>query len=117
MLPPLQVEGPQTTEPPQPSAMDPQSIPTGHWVIGVHAGLPQTFCVPPPPQISPAFGHVEPQSRIPPQPSASLPQFTFAVWHVSATQTLPSGFRTLPPPHTLGMPPPPHVAGKLHGLQ
>jgi hypothetical protein len=111
MFPPVQVDGPQVTDPPQPSAIDPQFIPAGHCVIGWHSGLPHTFCVPPPPQISPALGQVEPQSRIPPHPSASLPQLAFAVWQVSGTQAPPSGPTRLPPPQTLGVPPPPQVFG------
>jgi hypothetical protein len=109
MLPAVHVEGPHAIVPPQPSAIEPQSIPAGQLVAGLHAGLPHAFCVPAPPQISPAFGHVEPQLRIPPHPSATWPQLAFAVWQVSGTQVPPSGPPL--PPQTLGEPPPPQVCG------
>jgi len=56
--------------PPQPSAIEPQFIPAGHAASGVHVGAPQTFGVPPPPQIVPFTHAPVPQFRTPPQPSA-----------------------------------------------
>jgi hypothetical protein len=104
---------PQETTPPQPSATDPQFIPTGQLVIGVQGGAPQTFWVPVPPHTWP-LGQVLPQSRIPPHPLESLPQFAPAVAQVSGTHRPPS--LLVPPPHTLDVPPP-QVCGAVHGLQ
>src|SRR5262245_48106272 len=57
---------------------------TQHWVT------PQTFGVPPPPQVC---GRVHvPQSRVPPQPSAIIPQFAPAAAHVVGVQHVPNDF-------------------------
>ena len=57
---------------------------TQHWVT------PQTFGVPPPPQVS---GRVHvPQPRVPPQPSAIVPQFAPAAAHVVGVQHVPKDF-------------------------
>jgi hypothetical protein len=117
MLPPAQVDGPHVTEPPHPSAIVPQFIPDGHAVSAVHGGLPQTFGVPLPPQIWPAVGHAAPQSRMPPQPSAICPQLAPTALHVVGVHVLPPSEETPVPPQTLGVPPPPQVFGKSHGLQ
>jgi hypothetical protein len=64
---------PQFTVPPQPSEIGPHSAPTLEQVRGVQEGTPQTFGVPPPPQMA---GEVQvPQVSVPPQPSAITPQF------------------------------------------
>ena len=99
--------------PPQPSAMDPQFMPAGQLVIGVHGGTPHTFGVPAPPHTWPP-GHVLPQSTIPPHPSAILPQF--APWQVTGMHCPPSA-PTTALPHTLDVPPPPQVCGNVHGWQ
>jgi hypothetical protein len=54
-------------------------------------GAPQTFGVPLPPQVS---GRVHvPQSRVPPQPSAIIPQFAPSAAHeVVAEQHVPNDF-------------------------
>jgi len=58
---------------------------TQHWIT-----VPQTFGVPPPPQVS---GRVHvPQSRVPPQPSAIMPQFAPAAAHVVGEQHVPDDF-------------------------
>jgi hypothetical protein len=102
---------PQETVPPQPSAIDPQFMPAGQLVMGVQGGAPHTFSVPAPPQSWPA-GHASPQSRMPPQPSEILPQFLPCRAHVVLTHAPPSAPTTLPPPHTLGVPPP-QVCGNV----
>ena len=62
---------------------------------------PQTFGVPPPPQVS---GRVHlPQSRVLPQPSAIVSQFAPAAAHVVGEQ-----------PQTFDVPPPPQVSGRVH---
>jgi len=72
--------------PPQPSEIVPQSSPAGQVVIGVH---PQTFAVPPPPQVSGAV-HV-PQSRVNPvqSPLAIVPQFLPRAAQVVGVQQRP----------------------------
>jgi hypothetical protein len=65
---------------------------------------PQTFGVPPPPQVSSPVQ--VPQSRVPPQPSEMVPQFLPCAAHVVGMQ-----------PHTFGVPPPPHVSGDPHDPQ
>jgi hypothetical protein len=65
---------------------------------------PQTLGVPPPPHV---WGGVQvPQSRSPPQPSATGPQFAPTCWHVSFVQFGEA--------HWFEMPPPPHVAPFWH---
>ncbi len=66
--------------------------------------VPQTLAVPPPPHVS-GEAH-EPHWMIPPQPSATGPQFAPASWQVRGWQ--------LGDPHWFGVPPPPHVALPLH---
>jgi hypothetical protein len=114
VFPPLHA-GPHAIVPPQPSATEPQFMPAGHWVSGVHGGVPHAFAWPAPPQTCPA-AHVDPQSRIPPHPSAICPQAAFALWQVTGLQAAPPSPPLLPP-HTLDAPPPPHVWGGVQGLQ
>src|SRR5262245_53348021 len=65
--------------------------------------VPHTPGVPPPPQVSPA-GQA-PQSRVPPQPSPTIPQYLppggvqVTAWHIPP-----------PVPQTLATPPPPQVS-------
>ncbi len=69
---------------------------------------PHTLGWPPPPQVSLA-GHVPPsgaQVTRPPQPSAMTPQFIGLGQLVAGTQPEL-------PPHTLSVPPPPHVSGAV----
>src|SRR4030095_659473 len=62
---------------------------------------PQPCALPPPPQVC---GRVHvPQSRVPPQPSAIIPQFAPTAAHVVGEQ-----------PQTFGVPPPPQVCGRAH---
>ena len=61
---------PQLTVPPQPSPMKPQFAPSLVHVFGLQLPVPQTFGVPPPPQVP--VVHV-PQFTVPPQPSAMAP--------------------------------------------
>ena len=90
-------QGPQSSVPPQPSAIIPQVAPAAAQVVGVQ---PQTFGVPPPPQVS---GAVQvPQLTVPPQPSDTEPQLSPAGHIVLGVQ-----------PHTLAVPPPPHVCGAV----
>jgi hypothetical protein len=42
---------PQSSDPPQPSAMMPQFAPTFMQVVGVHIGAPHLPGTPPPPQV------------------------------------------------------------------
>ncbi len=71
---------------------------------GVH---PQTFGVPPPPQVCGA--EHAPQFRTSLQPSEISPQLTPAFVHVVGVQ--------VPTPHTFGMPPAPHVWPPGHAPQ
>jgi hypothetical protein len=69
---------------------------------------PHTFDWPPPPHVSGA-GHVPPsgaQLTLPPQPSPMTPQFIGLGQDVTGTQPEL-------PPHTLSVPPPPHVSGAV----
>jgi hypothetical protein len=59
---------------------------------------PQTFAVPPPPQVA-GSAH-EPQLSVAPHPSASMPQFLPCAAHVVGVH-----------PHTFAGPAPPHVWG------
>ena len=60
---------------PQPLTHTPQFMPAGQVVAGVQLGMPQTFGIPPPPQLWPA-GHAPPQVTLPvPQPFPIWPQF------------------------------------------
>jgi hypothetical protein len=69
---------PQAKRPPQPSATVPQLAPAAAQVVGLQ---PQTFVVPPPPQVWPVPEHV-PHESVPPHPSATEPQFLPRVAHV-----------------------------------
>ena len=63
---------PQSSVPPQPSAIVPQLAPLAPQVVCVQL-VPHLLGMPPPPQLA---GAVQlPQSRMPPQPSATGPQF------------------------------------------
>jgi hypothetical protein len=89
---------PQSTSPPHPSALGPQSIFISAHVFGVHgpppsgSDVPHTFGVPPPPHVAGAV-HV-PQSINEPQPSPCLPHdapsstHVFGLHPVSATPHL-----------------------------
>jgi hypothetical protein len=60
----------------------PQSKPCCAQVWGMHAApVPQTFGVPPAPQLWPA-GHVAPQSIVPPQRLPAMPQLKPFAWQV-----------------------------------
>jgi hypothetical protein len=61
--------------------------------------VPQTFMVPPPPQVSDPLQL--PHWSVPPQPSLMLPQFLPWAAQVVGVHVLP--------PHTFGVPPPPQV--------
>jgi hypothetical protein len=99
---------PQSTDPPQPSAIGPHwtfAAPQSVTVLGLHPlSPPHTLGVPPPPQLC---GGVQfPQLRRPPHPSASGPQeFAGKSVHVFGVQL------DRPVPHLLGLPPPPHFSG------
>jgi hypothetical protein len=75
--------------------MEPQFLPWAAHVVGVQ---PQTFAVPPPPQVCPV-PEQGPQAKELPQPSGIEPQFLPWAWHVVGTQV----------PQTLAVPPPPQV--------
>ena len=61
---------------------------------------PHTFAAPPPPQL---FGLAHtPQSRVPPQPSETAPQFLPSLAHVVIVQ-----------PQTFGVPLPPQICGTV----
>src|SRR5438067_9612800 len=64
---------------------------------------PQTFAVPPPPQVCGAV-HV-PQESVPPQPFDTDPQLAPAAAQVVGVH---------PPPQTFAVPPPPQVCGVMH---
>ena len=116
------VHDPQSYEPPQPSLAMPQLMPP-HAVdcgICVHDGplstmppsgrrsdAPHVFGSPPPPQVVPV-GQAAPPPQLtrPPQPSATAPQFC-------PEGQVASGTQADDPPQTLGVPPPPHVAGAV----
>ena len=104
-LPPLQ-ERPagqvHCRMPPQPSGNGPHWIGLSAQVSGVQPALPQTKCVPPPPQVSGA-AQVPHWSR-PPQPSPAGPQ---AIPWLSQV----CGMQPTPAPQTPGVPLPPQVSG------
>ncbi len=59
-------------------------------VVVVVVVEPQTYGVPPPPQVC---GRVHvPQLRVPPQPSAIIPQFAPTAAHVVGVQHVPKDF-------------------------
>src|SRR5438128_12362160 len=59
-------------------------------VVVVVVVEPQTFGVPPPPQVC---GRVHvPQLRVPPQPSAIIPQFAPTAAHVVGVKHVPKNF-------------------------
>jgi len=72
---------PQSSFPPQPSAMLPQLAPWAAQVVGSHA---QTLGMPPAPHFCP-LGQL-PQLSMPPQPSESVPQSLPSAAHVVGTQ-------------------------------
>ncbi len=94
------VQVPQSSVPPQPSGMLPQSVPCAAHVVGVQ----HTFGVPPPPQTAGA-GQV-PQFKVPPQLSGMPPQLAPCAAHVVRVQ-----------PHTFAVPPPPQMLGDAHEPQ
>jgi hypothetical protein len=73
---------------------------------------PQTFGSPAPPHDSP-LGQAAPVPHVtvPPQPSAITPQFIGMPDEVTQTELALAGTQPAVPPHTFGVPPPPHVAG------
>jgi hypothetical protein len=76
-------------------------------VCAVHAGWPQTFGLPPPPQDSGAV-QLAPQSSSPPQPSGAIPQFKPCCWQVLyAAQWGPESEPESGPMKTPVEPPPP----------
>lgn len=87
---------------PQPSDTAPHEAAASAQERGVQVGEPQIFEVPPPPQTE---GIVQsPQSNVPPQPSAMVPQLAPTAPQVVRVQLLP---------HTLGLPPPPQLSGAV----
>jgi hypothetical protein len=104
---PWPLQSPQSSVPPQPSEIVPQTSPAGHDGIGVH---PHTFAVPLPPQVC---GAVQvPQGTVPPQPSGIVPQSSGEGQIVSGVQggTWSSALEkepkpTLDPPATRTSPP------------
>lgn len=89
---------------PQPSATGPHDEPgagAGH-CAGWQAPIPQTFGVPPPPQVVPPWQGG--QTTVPPQPSAIVPH-----WFASHCFFTQAGA-----PHLLATPPPPHVCPSGH---
>src|SRR5262249_52589070 len=54
---------PQSSMPPQPSPIGPQFAPRAMHVVGVQVAGPHVLGLPPPPHLSPAFGH-GPQSSV-----------------------------------------------------
>jgi hypothetical protein len=94
-----EVHEPQSSVLLQPSETDPQLSPSAVQVVATHVLAPQTFALPPPPQLP--VEHV-PQSSVPPQPSGIVPQFRPSAVHEAFVQ-----------PHALGVPAPPHVSGAV----
>jgi hypothetical protein len=90
----------QSSTPPHPSGIMPQSAFWAAHVVGRH---PQRFA-PPRPQVCPP-AHA-PQSVIAPQPSEMVPHSAPISVHVIGEH-----------PHFFEMPPPPHVAGVTHSPQ
>jgi hypothetical protein len=95
------VHEPQLTKPPHPFECEPQR--KSSQVSGVH---PQTFGVPPPPQVW-LMGQEPPQEMFVPQPFGTEPQLS------PAGQFLTVGVH----PQTFAVPPPPHVFEPLHAPQ
>jgi len=78
--------------------MEPQFLPCVVQLV-VTVQPPQTFATPPPAH---DWGSAQvPHESVPPQPSASVPQFLACPAHVSGVQ--------VPTPQTLAAPPPPHT--------
>ncbi len=92
-----------TTE--QPSSIMPHSAPSSSQVVvGVHSPSPQTFGVPPPPQVS---GSVQvPQSIIVPQPSSIMPQLALSAAQVVGTHSPMSTGVFMSLPASMGSPSP-----------
>jgi hypothetical protein len=86
--------------------MNPHSAVSPAQVFGLQLPTPQTFGVPPPPQVP--LEHV-PQLTVPPQPSLMGPQLAPTLAQVRGEQ---AGV-----PHTLAVPPPPQVSGAPHWPQ
>jgi hypothetical protein len=112
------VHDPQLQMPPQPSATVPQLLPAHAVPCGVfvHVGVAQTLGFPWPPQTVVPVQFDVPQLTMPPQPSGIVPHW-FGPHVVAGAHGPPSGPRSVPPPHTLGVPPPPHFWGKVHEPQ
>jgi hypothetical protein len=117
--PPPQIAGgvqafapPQIHVPPQPSETTPQFLPAhaAACVAGFYTqfGVPHWFGVPAPPQMLVPVHAPVPHERMPPQPSATSPH-SLAPQTVLGMHAPPSGPVTAPPPHLLGMPPPPQI--------
>ena len=97
------------SNPPQPSATGPQFAPKSAQVLGTQVLLPQTLCVPPPPQVWP-LGQV-PQLSSPPQLSAIGPQFAPNWAHVLGVQVHTPLTQVEPDAHLL--PQAPQLLGSL----
>jgi hypothetical protein len=108
----VQLPVPQVTVPPHPSATLPQFIPAGHDVSFVQAGAPHWLGTPVPPQIAPPVHFELPQSRTPPQPSATNPHSEGPHDARSRGVHVPPS-PIPPPPQTLGVPPPPQISGEV----
>ena len=108
---------PQLMVPPQLSATFPQFDPAGQATSFTHAGVPHWFGTPAPPQTVPeAAQFAVPQSKTPPQPSATFPH-SVGPHAAFGTHAPPPGPPSEPPPQTLGVPPPPQISGATHPPQ
>ena len=105
------VHVPQLSVPPQPFDALPQVKPRAAQVVGVQLP-PQTFGVPPPPQMLPFTHFARPQSTTLPQPSGTLPHSRAPQFAASfGTHALPASSTSVPPPHTPATLPPPQTWG------
>jgi hypothetical protein len=126
VLPQPLLTGPQSAAPPVPvhavvSRMGVQTGGPASIVVVPPSGRgttvvePQTFGTPAPPHDSPlGQGAPVPHVTVPPQPSAITPQFIGMPVEVTQTELGVAGTQPAVPPHTFGVPPPPHVAGGVH---
>ncbi len=109
------VHGPHWITLPQPSPAGPQPRFCCAQVSGTQApasGYPHCPAIPPPPHTAGDAQGLQ-KAVTPPQPSACGPQVVDGnEAHESGLQAPASG-----KPHWLGVPPPPQVAGGVHGLQ
>jgi hypothetical protein len=107
-VPLAQFAPPQSTIPPQPSAISPHFAPTPAHVFFVHDAEPHTLAEPPPPHVWPAAQAPVPVPHViaPPHPSGYWPQFIPAGHCVSGVHV---GL-----PHCPATPPPPHVVPAAH---